>query len=229
MNNQTKTAEEIAKESLVKAEMYCVKNKYNPNQLVFIKNGADGPLGQAINLKAVLCEYANQFIPPSLPLEKIREEFDKFISKQSVNPNIETIFNFFKDYIQPKQEVAMPSDAIVFAEWCQLNSWFKYEGIDKWVCKDGKYYKGLRPMTGSELYKLFGGRCQPPVKEEGGWISIKDRMPTKENANNRGEILACNHIFTQIVQWDFQYLKEGFLINWMPLPSPPQTEINNKD
>lgn len=47
------------------------------------------------------------------------------------------------------------TQAIGFAEWLQENGWVKYNVIDRWEQKYGRYYKKLPPQTSSELYDLY--------------------------------------------------------------------------
>lgn len=53
------TEEQIKKE-IREAEMFCIKNKYNPNQLVFIKQDECSEMGEAIPLKHVLHNYITE-------------------------------------------------------------------------------------------------------------------------------------------------------------------------
>ena len=77
------------------------------------------------------------------------------------------------------------------------------------------------PTEPPSLEEILNKKSQPEGKELSEWISVEERLPNEGDANSNGNILCCNHVFTQIVNWDFQYLK-SHMSHWMPLPNPPK-------
>jgi len=70
-----------------------------------------------------------------------------------------------------------------------------------------------------EAEPMFGKLNLPPIKRKSkeGWISVEDRLPTKEDANKNGEILA---LFEDDLELTVQYEDSGIggvIIKWQPL------------
>ena len=56
------------------------------------------------------------------------------------------------------------------------------------------------------------------------WISVEDRLPTKEDADENGEILAVAHKDGYVRSWSYDWLKNypTLFTHWMPLPEAPK-------
>ncbi len=59
-----------------------------------------------------------------------------------------------------------------------------------------------------------------------GWISVKDRLPTREDANETESVLAINKDEGYVSRWvwDIVVRYPTEFTNWMPLPQPPKGE-----
>lgn len=58
------------------------------------------------------------------------------------------------------------------------------------------------------------------------WIAVKDRLPTREDANETESILAINKDEKYVGRWVWDIVARwptGFTY-WMPLPQPPKGE-----
>lgn len=58
------------------------------------------------------------------------------------------------------------------------------------------------------------------------WISVKDRLPTREDANETESILAINKDEKYVGRWLWDIVARwpDEFTNWMPLPEPPKGE-----
>ena len=57
------------------------------------------------------------------------------------------------------------------------------------------------------------------------WISVKDRLPTEEDAINGGFVLAYTAEHKAIIAlWSDVCRFSEFVTQWMPLPQPPKGE-----
>ena len=58
------------------------------------------------------------------------------------------------------------------------------------------------------------------------WISVKDRLPTREDANETESILAINKDEKYVGRWVWDIVARWHteFTYWMPLPQPPKGE-----
>lgn len=58
------------------------------------------------------------------------------------------------------------------------------------------------------------------------WISVKDRLPTREDANETESILAINKDENYVGRWIWDIVARwpSEFTYWMPLPEPPKGE-----
>ena len=58
------------------------------------------------------------------------------------------------------------------------------------------------------------------------WISVKDRLPTREDANETESILAINKDEKYVGRWIWDIVARwpNEFTYWMPLPQPPKGE-----
>ena len=58
------------------------------------------------------------------------------------------------------------------------------------------------------------------------WISVKDRLPTREDANETESILAINKDEKYVGRWGWDIVARWptEFTYWMPLPQPPKGE-----
>ena len=58
------------------------------------------------------------------------------------------------------------------------------------------------------------------------WINVKDRLPTKEDANKSGMIIAVyvDEDFSKPWYWEIVVKYSSIFSYWMPLPEPPKED-----
>ena len=58
------------------------------------------------------------------------------------------------------------------------------------------------------------------------WISVKDRLPTREDANETDSILAINKDERYVGRWVWDIVARWptEFTHWMPMPQPPKGE-----
>ena len=56
------------------------------------------------------------------------------------------------------------------------------------------------------------------------WISVKDRLPTEEDAIDGGFVIANTEEKVVIALWSDVCRFNEFVTHWMPLPQPPKGE-----
>ena len=59
------------------------------------------------------------------------------------------------------------------------------------------------------------------IDRETGWILCSDRMPTEEDGDEKGQVLAYNHVGAMkvVIPWNSIMAKETL---WQSLPTPPE-------
>lgn len=76
--------------------------------------------------------------------------------------------------------------------------------------------------------KEYHAMCLAALREQEqrGWISVKDRLPNREDADPKGFIIAIDKESNKSKIWWFdivaKYPQE--FTHWMPLPEPPKED-----
>lgn len=97
--------------------------------------------------------------------------------------------------------------------------------------------KELEQKQFEELAKLiYGGRALGKSSAEIAkilqfasyrkqeWISVDERLPTKEDANEYGDVLAITYKNRRVQSWNWELVKKNssMFTHWMPLPEAPK-------
>lgn len=100
------------------------------------------------------------------------------------------------------------------------------EKCDEWVL-GGKH--GERPLIAESMadYLLANGvTFAKDTDVPSKWISVEDRLPTKEDADKVGHVMAIikGDDFAQIFSWNTVAINPRGFTHWMPLPEPPKED-----
>ena len=88
-------------------------------------------------------------------------------------------------------------------------------------CDEGKYY---RPECKTNLFGKIADHLIANGVTVQEWISVKDRLPTREDANETESILAINKDEKYVGRWVWDIVARwpAEFTYWMPLPEPPK-------
>ena len=95
------------------------------------------------------------------------------------------------------------------------------ESCDEWLPNDcGKCYANDCHISEIADHLIINGVT---VQE---WVSVKDRLPTREDANETESILAINKDEKYVGRWVWDIVARWptEFTYWMPIPQPPKGE-----
>lgn len=75
-----------------------------------------------------------------------------------------------------------------------------------------------------DLCRYFLSKSDYVKRERGEWISVKDRLPTEQDAIEGGFVLANTKENVIIARWSDIIKFKEFVTHWQPLPEPPKGE-----